>query len=874
MSKYNFNQSNFSYGEVGPQFQGRKDLKEYANGLEQLENLIVQKQGGITKRPGGRYIATESNAQRIIPFIFSKNESYAIVARGYNANPFTIYKSDGTQVSLNTDALNENITLHPEYDPANWKYSQNGDILVLVYSAPITDEGRNPVSFEGINNIAPVFIIRTNTDEFVGYTYTNPIALNVVDAIPSQFKFNAAVNYPYLNSNVNPNIRLYVDSNTQSTTRLIYAVDSFNNAIPFFRPGHVFDLSSSPAKPSKTGAFFRLQKSSSELVCWGDTFYNTWQQLLNSVSNIDTGTDIVTTSASHNYTIGDVVRLSFVTTIGTTDPVISGQSTVDATYVSNTKVYENDFNVRVLTATTFTLHPTYGDAVANTNILDFTTAGDRALLVEGVRMHSMPVVIEIATGAALASAADATDDWKESAWSSYQGFPRSVANYEQRLFFGGNKRKPGTLWGSQVGNIFNMMQTRLEQDTATRSVGFAKLPFVLTGDAVVTDPIDFTIASEQANIIQWMKSFTVLTIGTLGAEYVVSGGDQIISKDSIFVKKQTEYGSNNAGPITNGNSTLYVSRDGRRVMEFKYNDTNGSYISTNLNLINEFMVYKGFDGLSTSTLKNVEFKELHYQPSREVVWLVTTNNGLVGMTYSRETQTVAWQYCPTRSGDSILSAGVIYNSETYTDELWVIAERSINGSTVQYIEKIGDDFEHPYLANTSTADSDIPIYSDSAIVITLGSSTNVVTGLTHLEGETVSILAGSTVEAQKTVSSGQITLDATYASGTKIIVGLPYTAKFKSLDINSGADFGSSDGNRQRNDRVAIRLYNSQGGDYGTPDQSTLFPIEYDDTSLFTGIKRLFIDQTAEMESKVYIEHSDPTPFNILSMTYRGVAYD
>ena len=874
MSKYNFNQSNFSYGEIGPQFLGRKDLKEYNNGLEQLENLIVQKQGGLTKRPGSSYISTLTQGKRLIPFIFSKNESYAVILnQTYSTNLIEIYKADGTASTVDQTGISNLTSLAQGYDPSNWKFSQNGDILVLSYSSPdVNRDQRRSVFFDSINSIAPIFIIRLDTDNFIALTFSHPITWTLEDQLDNILKFAPAVHRPYLNSNVDPNIRLYVSSNSVGSGRTIYAVDSSNTAVPFFALGHSFTNTGST--PGRIGAYFRLQKGGEDLVCFGDASSSSWSQIINSVpsGNIDSGTDILTTSSSHNLSTRDIVRLNVSQASGTTDPVISGHS-FEADPTTGNPI-SDDFYVRVVSATQITLHPTQADADANTNIVDFTTAGDRSVSVEGVKLTSMPITIVEATSAALASAADATDDWKESAWSAHRGFPRSVINYEQRLFFGGTKRNPGTLWGSQVGNILNFMQTRLEQDSTTVTLGTNSYPFVLTGDPLITDPVDFTIASEQANIIQWMKSFTVLTVGTLGAEYIVSGGDSIISKDSIFVKKQTEYGSNNAGPITNGNSTLYVSRDGRRVMEFKYNDANGSYLSTNLSLINEFMVFKGYGGTISSSLKNIEFKELHYQPNREVVWLVTTNNELVGMTYSRETETVAWHYCPTRSGDKILSAGIIYNSATFTDELWVIAQRSINGSTVTYLEKIGDDFEHPFLNNTSTADGDIPIYSDSAIVVTLGSSTNVVTGLTHLEGEVVNILAGATVESQKTVSSGQVTLDATYDAGTRIVVGLPYTAKLKSLDINAGSDFGSSDGNRQRNDRVAIRLYNSQGGDYGVPGQATLFPIEYDASTLFTGIKRLFIDQTPDMESKVYIEHSDPTPFNILSMTYRGVAYD
>jgi len=486
----------------------------------------------------------------------------------------------------------------------------------------------------------------------------------------------------------------------------------------------------------------------------------------------------------------------------------------------------------------------------------------------------------------LNSAAGASDDWQEAAWSAKRGFPRAVVFHEQRLFMGGTEREPDTFWMSNTGDVFNFMQRALEQDSAAATSGSvtqSTFNFALITTVEATDPFVLTIASKQANIIQWLESQNVLLVGTIGAEYTVSGFDAIISNESFDIKKQTDYGSNNTQAIASGISILFVTRDGRRVRNFKFNRDNGSFVSSNLSILSDQMVFRGFSGLSTATLKNVQIKVMTYQPSRDVVWMLTTNNELIAMTFSRETEIVAWHFHETRSGDTIKSIAVIPNSDGSYDELWAVIERSVDGGTNQYIEKMGDDFEHDVLNNTSSDDDDVPFYTDSSIKIVQGSTSTTVTlptnaeiGVTasHLEGETVDVLAGDTVEKGLTVSSSAITMSAAVPAGTVVVVGLRYTSRLKSLDIEAGADFGTSDGNRQRIDRLALRLFKSQGGDYGNENQSTLFKIEYDGNDVFTGLKRVDFEISPDMDNQILIQHDDPVPFNLLSVTYRGVSYD
>jgi len=866
VSKFNKIQTTFKAGEVSDKAKGRVDFEEYTQSCDRLENFIIQRQGGAVKRPGTRYeqdlISGSFLGERAVPFVFSKTESYIVVFNSFFPSlvPMRVFNTDGTEATVNYDDF-INATSFANYDSKNWKYAQSGDILVLAYSEPTAVE--NTTILSAGNSIAPAFLIRTDDNEFDLVTFSHP---QFLDKIPSRGKLNPAVNRPYLDPNTNPDIRLYLPTTTVGLGRAAFAVDSNNDPIPFFKLGHVFSETGGPSSaPTQVGGFFKVQSGSTEGVFYPTVWPN---DLLESSADIDIATDVVT-SIAHNLNTRDRVILAETGAPGTTDPVISGFPLTNSSY--------GKFYVRALTANTLAFYTSQADADADSNRIDFTDAGDKGIRIQHYELNKVTGNIEVEMPAGITSAAAASDNWQESAWSTEQGFPRAVVFHEQRLIFGGTKNRPDSIWASNVGNLFNFMARRLEQDTASPTPSTSTLSgqsFALSGDISATDPVGFTIASKQANIIQWMESQNVLLVGTIGAEYTVTGGDSIISNESIFVKKQTDYGSNNVQAISVGNSILFSSRDGRRIRNFKFNRDNGSYLSLNLNLLAEHIVFRGFDGAASSTLKGVEFREMHYQPSRDTVWCITSNDEVVALTFSKESQIAAWQYHKTRDGDKFQSLAVAPSATGRYDEVWASVERSVNGSTVRYLEKMGDDFEHDVLNNTSSNDDDTAWYVDSAVKVVLGSSTNIVTGLSHLEGESVDALAGNTVEKGLTVAGGQVTLGSTYPAGTVVVVGLRYKSRLRTLDIEAGGDFGTSQGNRQRIDEVRMRLYKSQGGSYGNPEQTSLFDFEYDDNEIVTEIRRLKFNITPNMDNQVLVEHDDPVPFNILSMTYRGVSYD
>lgn len=240
----------------------------------------------------------------------------------------------------------------------------------------------------------------------------------------------------------------------------------------------------------------------------------------------------------------------------------------------------------------------------------------------------------------------ATQLWAEGAWSERRGYPRAVTFYEQRLFFGGTISEPQRLWGSAIGDFETFQRGTLD-------------------DAAV----DFVLAAAEGNPIEWLASQTGLIAGTTGDEWLVdSGSDSLpITPTSVRVKRQSRYGSQPGLPaITVGDVTLFVQRGGYRIREFTYSFEKDGWVAPDLTLLSEHLPkqYGAIVGMA------------HQSVPMSILWIVTANGWLLGMTYEREQRVVAWHrhLAVMYQSDGVdiravfQSVATIYGDET--DEIW------------------------------------------------------------------------------------------------------------------------------------------------------------------------------------------------------------
>jgi hypothetical protein len=491
----------------------------------------------------------------------------------------------------------------------------------------------------------------------------------------------------------------------------------------------------------------------------------------------------------------------------------------------------------------------------------------------------VPVLTATGNVTSTFGAAAASTNWEEHAWSNHRGWPATVVIYEGRAVYGGTFHQPAVIRVSTQGNLFHMMDRKFEQDagSATDITGLNYF-----GDNLVTDPFDLLVGSQETNKISWLSSGRVLQAGTLGGEYSITGSEGIFSRGTKDVRQQTSNGGSPTRVVRVDNRVVYVSREGRRLRDFAFSEENGSHVSVDLSLLASHLYKHGTKDVNDINFSGDEFVDMAFQSSRSTVWLLTARNELVGVTIVRESKMLAWHKHEFTGTDfNIWGIASIPSVDGTVDDLYLNIQRTINGVTKYYLEKMGDDFNADSLNNTPVLDSDTPRFSDSHMKITFIAAASIVTGLGHLEGEVVTVTAngseviGATV-ADFTVTGGQITLPIEYAIGTVFVIGLTYEAILDTQDMLAGSDFGSPNASVQKIDRVVAKFYKTYDAQVGglSDGVGTIFEALPFGSDIFTGNKKVHIANTPNIDVRARIKSSRPYPCNILSLTMRGVTHD
>jgi hypothetical protein len=465
----------------------------------------------------------------------------------------------------------------------------------------------------------------------------------------------------------------------------------------------------------------------------------------------------------------------------------------------------------------------------------------------------------------------ATANWEQSEWYSGRGFPRSISFHEQRLFFGGTTKKPDTVWGSEIGDIFEF-----DALGAVTDPGY--------GTPTASDPFSLTVASTEVNQIQWLNSSKVLNTGTLGREYIARGVNAALSAVDVSVTSETAYGSNYRQPVRVENALLFLAKAATKIREFIFNRDEDAYTAFDITKLADHMPSKTLE--QSLTQNKPEINHIAKQETDEtLIWILDKNGGLFATTKDRQFGVNAFHYH--RMGGTyqtkipqVQSIASLPSSDGTTDDLWIAVQRTINANQVTYIEKMGKEFNLNAPFNSSSSIDDKMVFCDSAILFKPGGTFTIITGLSHLEGQTVVIVADGKYLGPKVVSGGQIDISilGTY---TEAIVGLPYSGRIKSLNIEDGSGIGSSQGAVKKLDQLLIRFVKTIGAKFGF-SQNKLIEIEFRPPDLamdqaiplFTGDKLLQMPLNYDREGRIVVQQDVPLPCRVACFTARGVAYD
>lgn len=834
MVRVNPYQASFNAGELSPKLVARVDFQRYPNGCSQLRNMQVMPQGGMSRRPGSRFAweVKDSSLLTILKrFRFSVDQPYPLeLGDGY----LRFGRNQGRITVAETSSVITNGTF--DSNISGWTDLSTGTAGIAHDSG---GGGRLALVGGGSGNIAIAQqqVSTTSVDQ------EHTIKFRVIRGTPGDtitfqigtssggsqvLSRGCSIGYHAI-SFTPPSSPVFIQFRSSIVGRTVYIDDvSILSDAPLEvdTPWGTDDLRSLRTIQSADVMYFargedtpiyRLERFSHtswslEEVLWQDGPYLD-QNILSTTFTPSGTTGFITITAS------SVVGIN------------SGQGFL---------VTDIGRNIRVKVSTN---EPGWGTIVGWLSTTQVTVAVRRTF-----------------------TSAAASTVWWMGAWSATTGYPRCLAFFEQRFVAASTTDNPQTMWFTQSADIENMRPDSWNSSDSE---------IVIEDD----DALDFTIAAEEVQTILWMSSSKQLVLGTASGQWIVDSDGPVITPTDISVRQHSEEACDDQAPVRVSNVALFVQRSRRKLREFVFNFDVDSFISPDMTILSDHVTRTGLIDMD------------HQSEPDGIIWAIRQDGRLLSFTYDPLEEVRGWgQHLiggTFEGGHSVVESVITIPgnddedqvfSSIERDEVWLIVKRTIDGTTKRYVEFLEGAFEGPLLEDYDTREEWIEavveaqkdaFYVDSGLTYE-GTPSDVITGLDHLEGETVKILADGAAHPDKEVISGAVTLDWEVE---KAQIGLGYTHKYKSLKIAAGSSAGTAVGKFKRIHGVTYVLLDSAAFYVGR-DQESLNYIELREAShdmddavpLFTGEKYMEFSGGFSRDSRIYIESDQPLPQFILAL--------
>lgn len=443
-------------------------------------------------------------------------------------------------------------------------------------------------------------------------------------------------------------------------------------------------------------------------------------------------------------------------------------------------------------------------------------------------------------------ATTAATNWCLGSWSDTTGWPSCATFHQDRLWFGGTAVEPDTVYASKTGDYENFAPTALD------------------GTVAADNGLVLTVTSDTVNDIRHLNAGKNLSVLTNGGEFTVGASslsEAITPTNARFVRETTR-GCAKARPVRVDAILMFWQASGRKLREFQYSFQSDSYVAPDITILSEH--------ISLGGILDMDYQ----QEPNSILWSVRNDGVLLGCTYNKEQDVVGWHKHPIAGTNAKVKAVAVIPDPTATyDQLWMIVERTINGSTKKYVEFLTKEIEP-----TGPTDKDNLFFMDSGLTYT-GVSTTTISGLTHLIGETVDVVANGAVQPSKVVSGGgTITLSI---AATVVNVGLHYRSLVQPVRPEVGGNEGTSQAKMGRIHHLAVRFHNTLGAKIG-PSETRLEEVAFRSTSdpmdksppLFTGDKLIPFDGDYDTDRFMFIIQDQPYPMTVLGIMPQMVVYE
>jgi len=403
----------------------------------------------------------------------------------------------------------------------------------------------------------------------------------------------------------------------------------------------------------------------------------------------------------------------------------------------------------------------------------------------------------------------------EAVWSSGKGWPRSVTFHEGRLYFGGSKSRPSTIWGSKVGLFFDFEATEGLDD----------------------DAVEATLDTNTFNAIVDIISGRDLQVFTTGGEfYVPQNGLDPITPTNFFVKTASRNGTQQGVRVQQLESgTLFIQRQGKSLNEFAYTDTQATYVTQKISLLAGHLL-KGPSRLALR--RSVATDE------NDLLLMTNSNDGTMAVFSLLRAQNVI------APSEFITVDGAYIDVSVDISTIYTVVRRNVNGTNQYYVEVFDND-----------------LFTDSA-----KSGTGVVSTVTmsHLVTESVNIIEDGAVQANQAVPAGG-TVTLPRATSSSYEIGLPIAVEARTMPVDLKLQTGTRIGFKKRIVEVNALVANTQHMKInGTQIPFRAFGDILDEpVTEFTGTKVLHGILGYSQEAKITISQDIPLKMTLLGMEYK-----
>jgi len=393
-------------------------------------------------------------------------------------------------------------------------------------------------------------------------------------------------------------------------------------------------------------------------------------------------------------------------------------------------------------------------------------------------------------------------------WGS-TGYPAALTFFEQRMLLARTSKHPQTVWGSETNNIYN---------------------FVL--GALDSDPFEFVPAAAASSINQMITTSQVVLL-TNDKEITMSGGANPLTPSNVQIKAVGRYGSRDGiRPLPIGGELVFSTRSGKRVRGMSYKLVSDAYEFPNVCIMSEHLLTSGI----------VEM--YHAIEPNSTVYILTADGKIARVAYDREQEVVAFSWYETDG----LYKGLCVVQEGLKDQIYATVERTIGGTAYTYMELF-----------------DPTLNTDSAVTGTDGTGKTTWTGLSHLEGKTVDVIADGVDLTPMTVTSGQIVLPT---AAKAVEIGLHFEAEIHDLPVELPVGDGTTQGRTSVSvSEITVRMHESIGCTINGQAIST-------GASAFTGDKKVTAIGWGVSAGQVEIKRTQPMPFTVLAIIKRVTVND